>query len=137
VVVAVMGPGVVGTDSPLGTSAVEVAAVLDATAALGGRPILCPRASSGDRRPRHQGISHHTRTALGLVRSPVEVPVPPELADDPVATTVVVPPDPTGVLHRADLAVTTMGRGPGEDPLFFATAAAAGAFVARLVAERA
>ena len=36
VAIVAMGPGVVGTSSPLGTTALEVAAVLDAAAALGG-----------------------------------------------------------------------------------------------------
>ena len=46
---------------------------LDTVAALGGRPVACLRVSSGDARDRHQGVSHHTRTVLDLVRSPVLV----------------------------------------------------------------
>ena len=62
-VVVGMGPGVVGTGTALGTTAIEVAPVLDAVAHLGGEPVLCVRASDGDARPRHRGISHHTATA--------------------------------------------------------------------------
>jgi hypothetical protein len=127
ITIVAVGPGVVGTTSALGTSAVDVAAALDAAAALGGQPIACVRASDADERARHRGVSHHTTTALGLVRSPVRVPVPPALADDPVATEVVPPPDVAALLEGLGLQITTMGRGPAEDPLFFATAGAAAA----------
>ena len=114
-IVVAMGPGVVGTGSALGTTAVEAAAVLDAAAALGGRPILCVRASDADPRDRHRGTSHHTTTVLDLVRSPVEVPEPrPDDVDAAV------------VLDALGLRVTTMGRGPAEDPAFFAACVAAG-----------
>jgi hypothetical protein len=121
-VVAGPGPGVVGTGTVLGTTALDVVATLDAAAALNGRPILCARASSADSRARHVGLSHHTRTALRMLRSRVEVPVPPELhiEDDRHHVTTVDPPD------ISDLAVTTMGRTPAEDPLYFRAAAAAG-----------
>jgi hypothetical protein len=115
VIVAGMGPGVVGTGSALGTTAVEAAAVLDATAALGGRPLLCPRVSDADQRERHQGVSHHTGTVLELVRSDVEVAQ--AAPDDPDAAT---------VLDGFGLRVTTMGRGPADDPGFFAVCVAAG-----------
>ena len=121
-VVAGPGPGLVGTGTALGTTALDVVATLDAAAALNGRPILCVRASSADSRARHVGLSHHTRTALRMLRSQVEVPVPRELrlTDERHQVTVVEPPDVT------DLQVTTMGRTPAEDPLYFRAAAAAG-----------
>src|SRR5918994_4147092 len=78
-----MGPGVVGTASSLGTTAVEVAAIADAAAALGGRVALCCRVSSADSRERHRGISHHVHTALRLTCHRPEVPLPTGLADDP------------------------------------------------------
>jgi hypothetical protein len=134
VVIVGMGPGVVGTGSPLGTTAVEVATILDTTAALGGRPIVAPRMSSGDARPRHQGLSHHTRTALHLTRSSVAVPVPAGTVlggdgSDGLARHAVQEvegPDIVALLDVAGLRVTTMGRGPDQDPLFFRAAAAAG-----------
>jgi hypothetical protein len=113
-----MGPGVVGTGSALGTTAVEAAAVLDSVAALGGRPVLCVRRSSTDQRERHRGTSHHSRTVLDLVRSPVEV-----AGDDEEARA----PDAAAALAALGLRVTTMGRGPADDPAFFAAAAAAAA----------
>jgi len=118
VIVAGMGPGVVGTGSTLGTTAVEVAAVLDAAASLGGRPILCVRASSGDPRPRHQGVSHHVETVLRLARAGVETPSPGDVPGAPDAGT---------VLDGLGVRVTTMGRAPDEDPLFFAHCSAAAA----------
>jgi hypothetical protein len=46
----------------------------------------------------------------------------------------VVPgPDVPALLDRLGLHVTTMGRGPAEDPLFFRATAAAGALAASLL----
>ncbi len=129
-VIVAMGPGVVGTGTALGTTAVEAASVLDVAAALGGTPVLCVRASDGDARERHRGVSHHSRTVAGLTSSrPWVAPVPPAAADLPGVRVVAPPvvPEPGPLLDAAGLWVTTMGRGPGEDPLFFAAAAAAGA----------
>jgi hypothetical protein len=140
VAVVAMGPGVVGTGTPLGTSAVEVAPVLDAAAALGGRPVACLRASSGDGRERHRGVSHHSATALALARSRAAVPVPVGVERDPVLAglshdvVVVEGPEAGPLLDRAGLRVTTMGRGPVEDALFFACAVAAGTHAADLAA---
>ncbi|MGH9084859.1 MAG: DUF3866 family protein [Acidimicrobiales bacterium] len=130
-----MGPGVVGTGSTYGTTAVEVASILDAAAALGGRPVATLRMSSGDGRERHQGVSHHSATALELTRSRVLVAVPSgEGYDDPRHDLVVVdPPAMAELLVDAGLRVTTMGRGPDADPLFFQAAGAAGTLAARLL----
>src|SRR5256884_3342008 len=64
--VVAMGPGIVGTDTRLGFSGMEVGGILDAAAALDGQPIACLRVSFADPRSRHVGLSHHTRTALRL-----------------------------------------------------------------------
>lgn len=135
VVVAGMGLGGVGTGSRLGYTGLEQAAILDAAAWLGGRPVVCVRASSGDPRPRHQGVSHHTTTVLEAVRSGVDVPLPPELDLTVPARhrrVVVEGPGAAAALEAAGLRVTTMGRGPAEDPLFFDAAGAAGAHAASL-----
>ena len=50
-VIVGMGPGVVGTASVLGTTAVEVAGVIDAAQRMGARVALCCRASSADAGP--------------------------------------------------------------------------------------
>ena len=149
VVVVAMGPGVAGTGTRLGFSAIEVGAVLDAAGALGGRPIACLRASFADPRPRHQGLSHHSATALGLAcRSRVTIPLPLvggaeeetlraalaaaglDVRHDVVT---VKPPDILGLFDKLGLVVTSMGRPAAADPVFFACAAAAGTLAAELV----
>lgn len=130
-----MGPGVVGTASALGTSAVEVAGIIDAADRMGARVALCSRASGADARERHQGVSHHVRTILGLAAVRPELPVPQGLADELVGSSVVEPPDVTAILAALELRVTTMGRGPEDDPVFFAAAGSAGAWAAGAVAR--
>ncbi len=127
-----MGPGVVGTGTRLGTTSVEVASILDAAAALAAHPILAVRASSADPRDRHRGVSHHTLTALQLVRSSVAVAVPSaDLYSSPRHEVVTIDPgDVPAALAARDLRVTSMGRGPEEDPLFYAAAGSAGALAA-------
>lgn len=141
VIIVAMGPGVVGTGTRLGTTALEVASVLDAAAWLGADPILCPRVSDADVRPRHQGISHHSLTALDAVRSPVTVAVPlagteptPDELGGAILVRVAVP-DVAALLASAGLQVTTMGREPHQEPEFFAACGATGALAAsRIVA---
>lgn len=131
-VIVGMGPGVVGTGHRLGTSALEAAPILDTAAALGARPVFCVRMSEGDARPRHRGLSHHSATVLELVRSSVVVPIPERAAGllqahehrHDVVTVAV--PEPARTLDEAGLTVTTMGRGPDDDRLFFEAALAAG-----------
>jgi hypothetical protein len=140
IVVVAMGPGVVGTDTTLGTTSVEVAAVMAAAERLGGSPVPIVRASSGDMRDRHRGISHHTRSAMALLATPVDVPVPVELADDaaslaPHRAVVVDPGDVVAALDAAGLHVTTMGRGPSEDPVFFRAVGAAATHAVGLMAH--
>jgi hypothetical protein len=133
-VVAGMGPGVVGTGTRLGTTGIEVAPILDTVAALGGTPVLCVRASSGDHRDRHRGVSHHTRTALSLSSAePWVAPVPAEAAELHGVRVGDVGDGPTAaeLFERFDLHVTTMGRTVHEDPLFFATCIAAGRLLAQ------
>jgi hypothetical protein len=128
-----MGPGVVGTGAPLGTTAVEAAAVLDATVALGGRPVCCVRASGVDPRERHRGVSHHVSTVLDLTRSRTAVATVPEarLERDDHDVVVVDPVGVAGLLAERGVRVTSMGRGPEDDPLFFDASAAAGTVAAR------
>jgi hypothetical protein len=149
--VVAMGPGVAGTGTRLGFSAIEVGPVLDAAAAVGGRPVACLRASFADPRPRHQGLSHHSATALGLAcRSRVTIPLPlvggleeETLRGDMAAAglearhdvVAVKPPDILGLFAQHGLAVTSMGRPAAADPVLFACAAAAGALAAELISQ--
>ncbi|MFZ6002553.1 MAG: DUF3866 family protein [Actinomycetota bacterium] len=137
IIVVAMGPGVVGTASDLGTTAVEVAAILDAAAALNGEPIAALRMSDTDGRERHVGVSHHSRTALDLVRSRVLValPEPGVFEHSRHDLRAVEPPPVAELLADAGLHVTTMGRSPADDPAFFAAAAAAGTLAASLLGD--
>ena len=147
-VIVAMGPGVAGTGTRLGFSAIEVGPVLDAATAVGGRPVACLRASFADPRPRHQGLSHHSATALGLAcRSRVTIPLPlvggPEeetqRADLAAAgldtrhdVVAVKAPEILGLFAAHGLTVTSMGRPAAADPVVFACAAAAGALAGEL-----
>ncbi len=143
-IVVAMGPGAVGTGSSLGTTALEVGPVLDAVDAMGGTPVLCVRASSGDARRRHLGISHHTRTAVTRFSNcPFVLAVPTEdlslaglsdIQDGSFAEVLAVDvPDAGALLTRHRLNITTMGRGPQQDPMFFRFATAAGIVAANRV----
>jgi hypothetical protein len=77
IIVCLLGPGVVGTGTELGFSAMQLAEVIHAVSLLDGLPIFIPRISFADLRPRHQGVSHHTRTLLKrFTLRPVLLPVP-------------------------------------------------------------
>ena len=139
VAIAAMGPGAVGTATAWDTSALEMAAILDCTAGLGGRPLAMARVSFADARRRHHGVSHHTRTALGLVRSPALLAAPPgtlaALLREAVArerhTVVEVGDDSLFAAVRAALpGHRTMGRGWDLEGPLFRVAAAAGALAA-------
>jgi hypothetical protein len=148
VVIVGPGPGVVGTRTALGATAVEVASVIDGAAALGAAPVVALRYSEVDDRRRHQGISQTTLVGLRLAGRAATLAVPvgptgervaaelagrPELAHHMLER--IATPDVAVLLDKAGLAVTTMGRGPVDDPGFFALAGAAGAVAARLAAE--
>ncbi len=137
-VVVGMGPGVVGTGTRLGTTGIEVAPILDTVAGLGGTPVLCVRASDGDQRDRHRGISHHTHTVLSLTSTePWVAHVPAEVAALTGVRIADAPdgPDAAALFDALDLHVTTMGRTVDEDPLFFAAGTAAGRLLARMTRE--
>lgn len=130
-VVCAIGPGIVGTGSRFGHGAVSAAEAAAAAGALGGLPILAPRASSADERERHRGLSHHTLAILQLVQGPLTVawpgglPVPPELTG---AETV----DVEGWRAACEgLPLSHMNRGADEEPWFFAAAYAAGMLARR------
>lgn len=128
VTIVAMGPGVAGTGSRLGFTGLEAAPILDAAAWLQGRPILCLRCSEADPRPRHRGISHHSRTVLDAVRSEIDIAVPPSLEPltDRHRWHRREPGPVREILADADLHIRSMGRGIDDDPLFFdATAVAA------------
>jgi hypothetical protein len=147
VAVVAMGPGVVGTATKLGYTALEVGSILGGAALLGGRPIATLRFSLADPRLRHQGVSHHTTTALslgtearatlGVPRGPYEARVRADLdaagLTDRHRVLAVDDPGVPALLADLGLRVTSMGRGPDEDPGFYAVAGAAGTAAATML----
>lgn len=147
--VVAMGPGIVGSSSAFGHTALEQGEIVNAVNILGGRAIAIPRISFADPRPRHTGLSHHTRTALGrvaLTRCTVPLPVlrgekkrlvRRQLKESGICGRHRVVEVDTGGLQEImatyGLSVTTMGRTPKEDPDFFHAAGAAGIYAARLL----
>jgi len=118
VVVCSVGPGIVGTGTRFGHGAVSLAEAANVATVLGGRPILAQRVSAADERPRHRGVSHHTRDVLELSLGDVLV-APPDLAD--------------GWREACEgLPLSHMGRGPDQEGPHFAAAFAAGRLAAEL-----
>ena len=151
VVVVCQGPGNVGTGTPWGFTGVAAGEALNAAGILGGTPIASLRVSFGDARPRHRGISHHSRTAYGrvcLVSAAVPYAMPTnveqalvaeqaaELASGAAAALTAVAVETTGVLEalrNAPVGLSTMGRGLDTDPEAFVAAAVAGRYAASLL----
>jgi hypothetical protein len=125
-VVCSVGPGLVGTGTRLGHGGLGAAEAANAAAALGGSPILAPRVSLADERDRHRGLSHHTLAVLDLCLGAVTVAWPAglEAPDRPQGRSEV---DVSGWREACTgLPLSHMGRGPDDDPWFFAAAFAAG-----------
>ena len=118
VAVCSVGPGIVGTGTRFGHGGLASAEAANAALALGGVPVIAVRASAADERLRHRGISHHTEAVLSLVRGEA-----------------VVWQEGEGWREACEgLPLSHMGRGPDDDPEFFAAAYAAGAAARELVA---
>jgi hypothetical protein len=136
VAVVAQGPGNLGTGTAWGFSGVAAGEAVNATAAVGGRPVCVLRMSEADPRPRHRGVSHHSTTAYGRVAlAPADVVVPSswahlvEPARPALARHRLVEVDDAGLLEvLADWAplLSTMGRGLHDDAVAFVAAAAAG-----------
>ncbi|MGI6217779.1 MAG: DUF3866 family protein [Coriobacteriales bacterium] len=150
VAIVSMGPGIPGTGTAFGHGGVSVAESVNAAAALGGTPIAVIRASQADSRDRHHGVSHHFLEAMGrLALARAKIFMPSEIDGD-IAATVNRQLRDSGILEKHEaisvddreieldmrgMKVTTMGRGPEEDPLFFRMAACAGIGAGRLALE--
>jgi hypothetical protein len=141
--IVAMGPGVVGTGTALGFTAMEQGMVLDATHALEGVPIACLRISFRDERPRHRGVSHHSLTALTVgarARATVAVPDLGDHNPDIVRSLeriaqrhdLVEADGRPGIalMEQRDIRPRSMGRPYEQNPEFFLAAAAAGAVAA-------
>jgi hypothetical protein len=149
VVVVAMGPGVVGTGTRLGHTALEQGQILDAVAALGGRGIACLRITFADPRLRHTGVSHHALTALRIVAHRPCIVAIPELSPEQSEVVAAQIAD-AGIGERHELqtvdgspglrllaekglAPTSMGRTVEEIPELFGAAAAAGRIAAEML----
>jgi hypothetical protein len=134
-VIAGPGPGILGSASRYGHGGMAALDTAHAALALGMSTLVSPRLSAADPRQRHREVSHHTRTVLELLLAAVEIPVPDGEAAVSTELEAVAagrhrlrpgPADLDGYL-ASGLPARVMGRGPDEDPLFFAAPLAAGA----------
>jgi len=142
-VIAGPGPGILGSATVYGHGGMVALDVAHAGLSLGAPVVLSPRLSSGDPRPRHRGLSHHSRSVLKLLLAGVDVPLP-EGRDD-LAGAVQEIGDGRHRVHfeRVDidgyaasgLPRSTMGRDIEVDPEFFSGPLAAGSRVAVLAFE--
>lgn len=130
IVIVTMGPGIVGTGTTWGTTALEQGFFLNAVLDLKGIPIIIPRLSQADARLRHQGFSHHLRTILRyLVHCPISVPLPLIFQNNADYQEQIVDlnqeikwedtKEAFDALFDAPVLFSTMGRGLQEDELFF------------------
>lgn len=152
IAIVAMGPGVTGTQTSLGHSAMEQGQVISAAASLGGRPVAALRISFADPRPRHQGVSRQTLTALrfgALARCTLAVP---DLGVGEL-TSVMNSLIDFGLTEMHDIrivdawetipsleeygleSISSMGRTAKDDPAFFEAAGAAGLFAGQLLYE--
>ena len=148
------GPGIAGSGSELGHGGMAALDTAHASLILGLETLLAPRMSSADPRERHRGLSHHTETVLRMLLGNVRVPAPARrpssMAAGRAATASldelrqacgdrheVWPREaPVDEYAESGLPATHMGRGIGEDRLFFEAALASGdALAATTVAE--
>lgn len=142
IAIVIMGPGVKGTGTKFGFSAIEQGWILDAVNNLDGFPIYAPRIHFSDTRDRHKGVSHHSLTILGkIARTPASIVVSKTTSDmqDFIYNQLIGVIDKRKHnLHIIDGSRTkealdnlgikpmTMGRGYEEEKVFFETAGAAG-----------
>lgn len=130
------GPGILGSATALGHGGMEALDNAHAALALRCPTILVPRMSASDPRERHRGLSHHSRVVLELLLRPVIVALPegvqPALREAVGRRhrAVEMSVDVDGYA-RSGLPARTMGRSIEEDELFFRSALAGGAVLAK------
>lgn len=126
-VVVAMGPGIAGTSTRLGQSALECLSISETLASLGARVQYALRMSNADPRERHSGLSHHSRTVVELLSERVGVCAPLTYSGTDIADTVPrLDVEPLlNQLRNEEWLPTSMGRGINEDPLFYGATLAA------------
>jgi hypothetical protein len=122
------GPGIVGSDTALGHGGMAALESTHAALAMGCKPVLVPRMSSGDGRERHRGVSHHSRTVLSLLLREIDVAMP-DSRPVPGHRARAAAVDLDGY-RGSGLPARTMRRGIDEDELFFRAALAGGVVLA-------
>ncbi|HEY1485361.1 MAG TPA: DUF3866 family protein, partial [Micromonosporaceae bacterium] len=147
IAIVAQGPGNLGTGTRWGFSGTAAGEAVNAAATLAGRPVGSLRISDADARDRHQGVSHHSLTAYGLVALARADLVVPDGLPEPLASAVADAVAPLAGRHRIvtvategldgalrDLPVklSTMGRDLDHDHAYFLSAAAAGRHAAAL-----
>ncbi|HBT20464.1 MAG TPA: DUF3866 domain-containing protein [Peptococcaceae bacterium] len=149
IIIVSMGPGIVGTGTTYGFTGIEQADIINAVKVLEGIPIGVPRISFADRRERHYGLSHHSRTALGkasLSRAVVALPIMDEEKVEKIINQmkesritekhiIVLEDGNQGLefLSENNIKVTTMGRSILEDREFFLAPSAAGSTAVKIL----
>ncbi|HDP69830.1 MAG TPA: DUF3866 family protein [Actinobacteria bacterium] len=149
IAIVVMGPGILGTGTPLGFSGIEQGEIINAVNILNGQAIAIPRISFKDKRKRHFGLSHHTLTALSKIALTRCVVTLPEMAQEKMEIVrnqlkesgimdkhqVEVEDNKETIfaLKDFDLKVTTMGRTVADEPEFFKAAGCAGIYALKLL----
>ena len=132
--VAGPGPGILGSATALGHGGLAALDTAHAALSLGCQTVIVPRMSSGDARPRHRGLSHHTATVLELLLQPALVAVPAGVAVDlPGASEARAAEIDCEGYAESGLPARTMGRSIEEDELFFRAALAGGVVLAEEV----
>lgn len=135
-VIVIMGPGIVGTETIFGHTGTEQGVIINAVKSLNGTPIPILRASLKDKRKRHQGISHHSINNLkfiSLVNS--VIPFPHYIINDyphiynylnqELGSKYSLMPvwlshqEIVEKLKKYPIKIATMGRTIEEDPIFF------------------
>lgn len=145
-IVVCPGPGNVGTGTTYGFSSIEQGEIVNAVNTLEGTAIAIARISFADPRPRHQGLSHHTITALGriaLTRCIIALPMIDQMKllaiQEQIAHSAISYKHKTRImdgspgiieLQEKGFKMHSMGRSFSEDEEFFLSAAAAGAVAA-------
>lgn len=148
IIIAAMGPGIVGTGTTFGFSGIEQAGIIHAVHTLKGIPIAVPRIGFADTRERHKGLSHHSRTVLGKATLVPAFVGLPEMAEDKEKMIlsqmhqcgitskhkIVREQGKPGLelLAKHQIRVTTMGRSVAEEPEFFLAASCAGRIAAKI-----
>ena len=140
-VIAGPGPGILGSGTTYGHGGMAALDTAHAGLSLGAPTVVAARLSGADPRPRHRGLSHHSQTVLSHLLGGVDLPLPEgsESLTDTVRELgrgrhrVTIESVDLAGFESSELVTRTMGRGPSDDPEFFAGALAAGSRLADLL----